>query len=330
MNCAFYLSRTLDFEPIYPKPVPPELFRFTDNDRQEETFMNRIYRQFGDYFPDMEYLIIDRCTQPVFYEMYEDMDVLNIPGFGLFPMLFIYATFTIAMEKDPLTLFFPGNLNIEPFSEFAQFFRSVIRNKSIDFNLLLITTSVPGAYHDYYQSDHVYTRINGREIKHMHSMMNHAQYLELDDDAKKGVSGCGEVVIIDSMKWMNSIADVHPQLEELFFLLIDAWKDQISINTVIREVVKQLGQYSPSTVFRKLNAMICDIPSRYQSIRNERDLLSVLPTDERNNYQQGPFKLTDVYDSILINNGVTEIKLEGLSGVNALADHESVHIKKQR
>ena len=271
MNIVFNLSQAIDLQPLYELPIPPELF-----DGGEGAIFEKNYSFYRSAFPDSAVFVIDGCEKPVFHKMNSEIDVLNIPTQKLFTKYLLFSAFSIAFELDPITLFVPGNCLIQPFPAFAGLIRALGSNDLLSSSFTFFSSRKEGSYFSYIQPDASVAQVGAYKLYGIKNVVPAYEARRLKDE-KQMLFGGTEVFCFSSMKAMEFFSETKGELRELFFLLIDAWRDEQSIDTAVKEVIRRLENYSLDEMIKKFDdAGVTGSEVKIETVSGLRDLLEYL------------------------------------------------------
>jgi mannose-1-phosphate guanylyltransferase len=335
MNIAFCLSKPIDFFPLYPDPIPPELFGFKDNDKPECLF-TKIFPKYYDYFPNANYYAIDRSNPPIFAKFVEDLDVLNLPTQNLFAVTILFASFVIAFDLPPMCILLPSNAIISPFETFARAIKTLNDTSFISTPFLSICCETQTASHSstslttrfYLKQGEILAKENDLTLYSIKKIIPQNLYNDkLRED--RTVFGFQNIFAFDAMKLSEYLSSENSRMNDLFFLLVDAWKDNKTLNTLLSEIISELEKNSMESFVSSLNEKeIVTLPLDITTVNSHSSLLKILPVDENNNYIEGNISAQDTYDSILINKTPAEISVRNLSSTCIITNDRKQHIFK--
>jgi hypothetical protein len=329
MNIVFYLHPPVDLRPIYPTPIPIDLLSFPTESGEKDNIFRMNYEFFREFFPDATFFTIDPSPKPIFYKMFEDFNILNLPTEMLFPKLFIYSSFIVAHEMNTFTLFFPSYLNIKPFEKFASLFRDLSSDNMLNQGFTFFGSSQDNGHEEYLiPGDLVIKKRSGSFFALDRILMPGSFSMEKQKDPNLRALGPAGIFCFNVVKLMKYFSEASEELQELFFLLVDAWKDKRAVNTVIRDVIGALEDKSFLTMIPKLDdVMVARTDAAFQFIRGLGDFRKYLPSDDNGNFIDGDVFLTHVTNSLVINRGKRQISVDDMNGVCVLADDKDVRIK---
>ncbi|OHD56483.1 MAG: hypothetical protein A2Y33_15255 [Spirochaetes bacterium GWF1_51_8] len=329
MNIVFYLHPPVDLRPIYPSPVPIDLLNFSAGQEKNENIFSRNYDSFKEFFPDADFYAIDPCPKPVLFRLYEDLNILNLPTDSLFAKVFIFSTFVVAHEMKTSTLFFPSYLNILPFEKFSAVLRDLFTDSTLNQGLTFFSSSHDGPQDEYVlPGDLIIKKRSGSFFGLSKILLPENYHLEKQKEPALRALGSAGVFHFNVVKLMKYFSEASDDLQELFFLLVDAWKDNRSVNTAIRDVIAALEGQSFFKMIASLDdVLVGRIDGVFQYIKGLKDFRKYLPGDTEGNFIDGPVSLSNVRNSLIINRGTHTINVDDMNGVCVLADEQEIRIK---
>lgn len=316
MNVVFYLSEAKDFSPLYGEKIPPECFSYIEKNQSVSLF-EKNFDLFCKHFPDMPHFIIDRSETSVFSKLYEGLDILNLPAKSLFTLIFLYSSFTSAFDLEPFALFYPANLSMSDFGSFSKSVQSALSCAEATLGLTLI--SAPGARPPFFKRGELLLKNRSIDLKKFSGFYSREEAEELEIENPHGFPGA---FIFNSLSFMKFLPHFDPQLESLYFLLIDTWKDETSLLTVLDDTIRRLDEISfDDFLNRYYDSKYIECQSVYQKINDLRGLFRILPKDKNGNYTEGDV-LVNSSSVMAVNRGSKQIRIDSLSHVAAFSNQD--------
>ena len=310
MNTVFYLGDPVDFSPVYPEPLPVELFGL-DFDSSFE----KISDLFSEYFPDSSRVVIDSSQKTVFHRLIEEIDSLNFPSADLFARVFLYCSFSAAQTLPPLSLWVPGNIIISDLSPLAEAVRASLKSPVATASLTYFGGKLScsssyiekGEWMDNPGDNRLY------RVKAFDSGFSYRKWKEINPNQTGEIpfTGNSGIFLLNSMKFRETL-ETDENLQELFYLLADAWKDERSIRTAMRDTVGLLNE-KKFAAGEKDECFVIPTELSFEKRSGYRGLLRFLPVDENGNYFFGAVQHSNVRDVLAVNMEEREIKLENIT-----------------
>jgi mannose-1-phosphate guanylyltransferase len=318
MNLIFLLSDPVDLSPVLPEPIPPEIYPCP-----EGRWFDRVFDEFEQYFPDAFHFVIDGCPKPVYYRVENgpDADLLNIPTSSLFPKLFLFSAFSRAFHADPFSLFVPAALSYESIDPFAIAVRRLQKQAQGAPGITFFPARDGISDGRWLEAGETIGGRDGVEFCAVRSFLSRAEVSAAREKSPdRRFYPVPGVLALNTFDFAEALCEKEDSWRELFYLLVNAWKDGRSIGTAMREVITALeGQSLEDALSGGMDRFVCPVDGGIEELSGLDGLLRMLPRDGDGNYTEGEAHIENVRGSLVIAHEDASIRVSGLSNVCCLA-----------
>lgn len=329
MNIVFDVSTAANLCPIYQKSTPLELVEYIkqDDDTASCLFLD-VFSRYYEYFPKCNYYAIDSSPTAMLSDVIEDLDIINIPTKNIFARMFLFISYIIAFEKDPICFFVPSNCIVEPFEKLSSVLRNVSDANYLDSPFMLFSGSKTEVQGSYIVPDDVVIKEKNLKISTIKNILTYADMQTAkDNNNSTSFLYSNRFFAMNAISLLTHLQDYDENLSNMLFMVIDAWKDGTTISTLIADIITALDDYDINTFFSSMEErLVCEIQAEYNFISSLRDLWNYFPHDENDNYVYGKFNTRNTANSILINHSSNTIDIENISSACVLASDKNVRI----
>lgn len=310
MNLIFQLSQALDFRPLYSDPIPPELFPLRGQslfDAQRKTFV--------EFFPDMFPIVVESGEKPVFEQFNQDLDFLHIPNTPLPTFLFLWVAIATAEELDSLSLIYPANL----YSINETFFRQVRE---------LLKGKLPQASLLFWGSPDLqgdFSLIRGEKVASLDKeALYRMQAIDQDFQDENALGFLGPV-FCHHQNFLNAISRLDKDLLDLFYLLVDNWKNSEVLGHYFQDVVLEVNKrFSLESINHLDDAFTLSLSSISDKMKDYVSLMNSVSKDSFGNVVEGDFDLFGTSGSLLVNQSSRKIEISDLHEVCCFANESEI------
>lgn len=318
MTLVYSLSRPVDLTPFLDAPSPIELWPF-----EEPSLFERLSAGLSERLSDCPPLVIDGCRPPVFAKANQSMDVVHLPTERLFSRIFITSALLQSAGYPSTALLLPGNLEIADFDHFCESIRLL---GPLNPGLLLIAGGESPYWLEGGENLEKKKKLEIQTMKRFRSMGDVLRYREANPDQPCPYLQWSGALMWNVMEFPRMLSEQNPLWGDLFYMVVEAWKDPRSIGTVIGAVIEELSETSFTGWAEKVEEKALVALEGLSSISGPRAYLKRLPHDEAGNFILGEASLSGTTDSLILNDGAL-CSLQNLSGIALCARDHSVSIR---
>lgn len=327
MNIVYNLSNALDFKPVFDRNIPLELFPIDG-----KSLFEGLHEKLEASLPDEDYYVIDSSLNPSFHTVDKKLDVLNLPSVNMLTKMILFSSFTIAYELNPLSLFMPANIYFQDVVPLTASVSNAAKSSLLRSSITFIGAR-RGRYSDYVEKGDLIVSDQQLEIygiKKICSSATVTAWKEKNPDRKESLFflGSSRIVLFNALKLQEFISAFSEELYDIMVMLIGAWKDGRSINTVLRDTIEILDGYTLEDLLQSVDEKFTvGFIGEFLEVNSIETLMCKLPLDKSRNWVEGPAKLEHVMDSFIVNRGPGEISIKGVQRLIVLSKGGDTAIK---
>ncbi len=314
MNLVFQLSNPLNFNPLYPFPIPPELFKLNGKslfDVQTNTFR--------EFLPHLSPVVIDSGKELCFDRLNGELDFLHLPSVRLTTLLFLWAAIAMAEGLDSVSLIYPTHLVLHSYEMFFSQVRA-LQKEEIPSASVLFWNATQDSKTFYLHAEEKVAEIENTGLYRIHTVMRE------HDESEETINFVGPV-FYHHQALLNGIASFDADLIDLFYLLVENWKKPELFVNYFPEIVKEVDmRFSVEFLNNFEDLFTLNINSDFEKVGGYASLMRLFPKDDFGNRIEGNFKLQESYDNFLVNQSNKEIEISRFSEICCFASEEKVSI----